>query len=125
MGKNISLLTAFVFLGLFLFISPSYSIAQVNTDVSISAQVSGGGGGGDDDGNSIGSDTIVTPELIKEILKTADYNHDLKVDIIDLSILLFFYGKRGPSIAPYDLNGDGFIGLEDISVMLYYWSLVD
>ncbi len=85
----------------------------------ISAQVLPTGGN-----NNGGGGSGVSPEIIKNILITADYNKDNRVDIIDLSILLFFYGQSGPLVTRYDLNKDGKIGLEDISVMLYYWTLL-
>ncbi|MEK7464461.1 MAG: dockerin type I domain-containing protein [Patescibacteria group bacterium] len=50
-----------------------------------------------------------------------DFNKDGKCNIVDLSILLFHYGKAGSQITPYDLNKDGKIDLIDISILLYYW----
>lgn len=51
-----------------------------------------------------------------------DFNNDGKCDIVDLSIILFYYGKTGREITPYDLNKDGKIDLIDISILFYYWS---
>ena len=53
--------------------------------------------------------------------KIADFNCDGRVDILDLSILLYYVGKSSPVIDPYDLSVDGKIDLKDISVMFYYW----
>jgi hypothetical protein len=117
-------------------ICPSPGLCTINPPdapaVSVSAQVGPTAVIITNSGNSIESIEYVNyptkedikkyEEAKKEILNTADYNKDSRVDIIDLSILLYYYGKYGPTIAKYDLNGDGFIGLEDISVMLYYWT---
>lgn len=62
-------------------------------------------------------------ELKKRVIAESDFNHDSVVDIIDLSILLFYYNKIGSIITPYDLNKDGRIGIEDISIMFYYWTI--
>ncbi len=91
--------------------------------VGLTNVVTGGGGSG-----SIfyltEEEVAKIEELKKKIFKAADYNSDGRVDIIDLSIMLYYYGQRGPTIVRYDLNADGVIGLEDISIMLYYWTIV-
>lgn len=58
----------------------------------------------------------------EEILKRVDFNGDGKVDLVDLSILLFYHNKTGPQIVRYDLNSDRKIDLIDISILLYYWT---
>lgn len=79
---------------------------------------SGGGGGGG---------TYEYPKLTQEekkrIIKIADFNKDNRVDIEDLSILLYYYGISGKEIASYDLNKDKTIDILDVSIMLYYWSV--
>ncbi len=51
----------------------------------------------------------------------ADLNCDGRVNLIDFSILAFWYKK--PSPPPLDdLNSDGKIDLTDFSIMAYYWS---
>lgn len=57
-----------------------------------------------------------------KFLKTADFNRDIKVNIVDLSIMLFYFDKSGSLIQPYDLNDDGKLDLIDISIFLYYWT---
>jgi len=57
-----------------------------------------------------------------KFLKTADFNRDGKVNIIDLSIMLFYSDKSWPITDPYDLNDDAKLDLIDISIFLYYWS---
>jgi hypothetical protein len=49
----------------------------------------------------------------------ADLNRDGKVDITDLSILLYNWGK--PKNALADLNHDARVNITDFSILLYYW----
>ncbi len=49
----------------------------------------------------------------------ADLNKDGKVNLIDFSILLFYWGKT-EKLA--DINSDGRVGLTDFSIMMYYWT---
>ncbi len=53
--------------------------------------------------------------------RRADLNNDGKVDIVDLSIMLFWYNKPNPP-PKIDLSSDGKVDLVDISIMLYYWT---
>lgn len=48
-----------------------------------------------------------------------DLNHDKKVDLIDLSILLYNWGVPKDPLA--DLNKDGIVDLIDFSIMMFYW----
>lgn len=41
--------------------------------------------------------------------------------MIDLSILLYYYGERGDIVRRYDLNRSGIVGLADVSILMYYW----
>ena len=55
--------------------------------------------------------------------KTADLNHDSKVNIIDFSILLYWWNNttsKGLGIA--DINTDGKINIVDFSIMLFQWT---
>lgn len=64
----------------------------------------------------------VTTDITDEsTCRTADANCDDVVDLIDFSILAFWYKKVG---APdkIDLNHDGKINLIDFSIMAYYWT---
>jgi hypothetical protein len=51
----------------------------------------------------------------------ADFNHDHKVNIFDLSILLSHYGRTG-SIG--DMNGDGKVNVFDLSIFLNCYGFV-
>jgi len=66
----------------------------------------------------------ISPEEKKKIISIADFNNDGRVDIIDLSILLYY--NEHPQLkdfSRYDLNKDGVLDIFDISIMLYYWQV--
>jgi len=54
--------------------------------------------------------------------KGADLNFDGKVNIIDFSILLYFWGQTKPSNPCADINFDGIVNIFDFSIMMYYWT---
>jgi hypothetical protein len=52
---------------------------------------------------------------------SSDLNKDGKIDLIDFSVLAYWYGRmRAP--ASVDLSGDGTIDLSDFSILAYYWT---
>jgi hypothetical protein len=55
----------------------------------------------------------------EEICPRADFNKDGRTNLIDFSILLYWWGKYNPCV---DQNGDGIINLPDFSILLYYWT---
>lgn len=55
-------------------------------------------------------------------LSQIDVNCDGRVDIQDLSILLFFYNRTGSAIARYDFNRNSTVDFPDASVMMFYWT---
>ncbi|MBI4136023.1 MAG: hypothetical protein HY481_00520 [Candidatus Vogelbacteria bacterium] len=52
--------------------------------------------------------------------KNPDLNGDGRVNLTDLSILLYHYEKPNPP-AQYDLNDDGLVNLTDLSILFYSW----
>jgi hypothetical protein len=52
----------------------------------------------------------------------ADINKDHAVNLIDFSILLFFWNKEKPSQLRVDINKDGIANIIDFSIMLFYWT---
>lgn len=52
----------------------------------------------------------------------ADINMDGNVDIIDFSILLYYWLQRNPANARADINHDSTVNIIDFSVMLYFWT---
>jgi hypothetical protein len=51
----------------------------------------------------------------------ADFTGDCRVNLIDFSILVYWFGRPNPPLE-IDLNGDGVIDLVDFSVLVYYWT---
>lgn len=51
----------------------------------------------------------------------ADLNSDCKVDLVDFSILAYWY-KRSNVPARIDLQKNGVVDLADFSIMAYYWT---
>ena len=53
----------------------------------------------------------------------SDLNRDGRVDLIDFSILIFWWGTDGGnSNPPADINGDGIVNLADFSILLFNWT---
>ncbi len=53
----------------------------------------------------------------------SDLNRDGKVNLIDFSILIFWWGSPGGnSNPPADINQNGKVGLEDFSILLFNWT---
>ncbi len=53
----------------------------------------------------------------------ADLNRDGKINLIDFSILLYWWGTDGgDSNPPADINSDGRVSLTDFSIMLFNWT---
>lgn len=53
----------------------------------------------------------------------ADLNRDGRVDLIDFSILIFWWGTDGgDSDPPADINQDGVVNLADFSILLFNWT---
>jgi hypothetical protein len=69
--------------------------------------------------------TVGTEDVAAPVANTApakgDFNGDGKVNLIDFSILAYWYGRPNPP-AEFDLNGDGKINLIDFSTLAYYWT---
>jgi len=56
------------------------------------------------------------------ICKGADLNFDNKINIVDFSILLYFWGQKTPGNACADINFDGIVSIVDFSIMMYWWT---
>jgi len=61
-------------------------------------------------------------QIIPECSPHGDINNDGYVDIVDFSILLYFWGQTNPSNPCADINRDGIVDIIDFSIMLYWWS---
>jgi len=56
------------------------------------------------------------------VCEGADLNFDGKINLIDFSILLYFWGQSSPSNRCVDINFDGIVDLVDFSIMMYWWT---
>lgn len=58
-----------------------------------------------------------------QVTTPSDLNRDGRVNLIDFSILIFWWGTDGgDSNPPADINGNGRVGLEDFSILLFNWT---
>jgi hypothetical protein len=64
---------------------------------------------------------LVLPEG-EALCRGADLNFDGSVDIIDFSILLYFWGQTEPENPCADINFDGIVDIFDFSIMMYWWT---
>lgn len=64
---------------------------------------------------------IVTPS-VSCLSLIGDINCDGKVNLIDFSIMAYWYKLRSAPPANVDLNGDGKIRLVDFSILAYHWT---
>ena len=56
-------------------------------------------------------------------ISSSDLNRDGKVNLVDFSILVFWWGTDGGTSNPSaDINGNGKVGLEDFSILLFNWT---
>jgi len=61
--------------------------------------------------------SVASPEY-----QGADLSQDGKVNIIDFSILLYFWHSTAPENIRTDINRDGIVNLVDFSIMMYQWT---
>ncbi len=53
----------------------------------------------------------------------SDLSRDGKINLVDFSILIFWWGTAGgDSNPPADINGNAKVGLEDFSILLFNWT---
>lgn len=52
----------------------------------------------------------------------ADLNLDKKVDLVDFSILLYFWEQESPENRCADINSDKIVDIIDFSIMMYQWN---
>lgn len=71
--------------------------------------------------NLIIGDKSIIKDLTKQCAGPTDYNCDNRVDLVDFSILLYWFDKTSVPAA-VDLNGDKRADLTDFSILMYYWT---
>jgi cysteine-rich repeat protein len=58
-----------------------------------------------------------------KVTTPSDLNRDGKINLIDFSILIFWWGTdAGNSDPSADINGNGRVGIEDFSILLFNWT---
>ncbi len=67
----------------------------------------------------VGNKTILAEE--KKVIEKGDLNNDKRVNIVDFSIIAFWYNKSTPP-ATSDLNSDGKVNLIDFSILAFNWT---
>lgn len=65
---------------------------------------------------------VVNPLAPCDGKQASDLNCDGRVDIIDFSVLLFFWHQHNPANSRADINKDGLVNITDFSIMLYQWT---
>ncbi len=68
-------------------------------------------------GFTVGTETVLNTGCPAK----GDFTNDCKVNIIDFSILAYWYGRAGAPLE-LDLSNDGIISLVDFSILAYYWT---
>jgi hypothetical protein len=88
------------------------------------SQCTSGGGGGGGGGGAIASlvRALFVPRI--SISNRVDLNGDGRINIADLSILLYYYNTQDTNedAKKLDFDGDGKITIKDISILFYYWN---
>ena len=54
-----------------------------------------------------------------QICGRADFNKDNKTNLVDFSVMLYWWGKYNPCA---DQNQDGMVNLPDFSILMYWWT---
>ena len=54
-------------------------------------------------------------------ISAVDFNEDARVNIVDFSILAYWYKRPNPP-SRFDLNHDGTIDIRDFSILAFYWT---
>jgi hypothetical protein len=74
-------------------------------------------------GFQVGSQNVLRPAApISCEARRGDVNCDYRVNLIDYSIVAYWYNRPGTVPAKVDLNGDGRVTLVDLSILAYYWT---
>ncbi len=66
----------------------------------------------------VGNKTVAPPS---QSIACGDFNSDNRVNLIDFSILVYWFNKQNPP-AKVDCNSDNVVDLIDFSILMYYWT---
>lgn len=99
---------------------PTLAAAAAGSTGGTSVTLQGGGGG------VVVQATSTTPRPRSPCddvaIQQVDLSGDCKVDIVDLSILLYYYERTGPQISRYDFSDNLQVDFPDVSIMMFYWT---
>lgn len=110
---------------------------NVTTDWRYCSSGSGGGGGSGGSGggggtgyyNGTGTITVATSPYTPPVgsycdaqARIGDFNCDGRVNLVDLSIFLYYYHRADTGASRYDLNRNGTVDFPDISILMYHWT---
>lgn len=70
----------------------------------------------------VGTENIARDTQVPTDCRKADINCNGRVDLVDYSILVYWYQRAGELPPRVDLNGDRVITLVDLSILAYYWT---
>lgn len=78
-------------------------------------------------GFKIGLNTVLTPKTEKKVELKIDPSGDGKVNLVDFSILAYWYKRPISNISTavkskIDINNDGKVDLKDFSILAYHWT---
>ncbi len=104
-----------------------YSISFDTSTVSVAAHIAKArfitGTGTQKTESSYGTALSLFVGVEGKATSNSDLNRDGKVNLIDFSILIFWWGTPGGnSNPPADINGNAKVGLEDFSILLFNWT---
>jgi hypothetical protein len=80
---------------------------------------------GDNSENSKTLNFFVTEETTPnpcDSASPADLNCDGRVNLVDFSILMFYWQEKTPANSRADINRDGLVDIIDFSIMMFYWT---
>lgn len=67
------------------------------------------------------NEVSAVPQIGETCPPKADFNADCRVNIVDFSILIYWFIRPNP-LARIDLNSDTRVNLQDFSIMAFYWT---
>jgi len=122
-GVGISTSTTFTVRGGFL----HFSVPASATTAPTSSGGGGGGGGGGGSGTGGGGGGTgyqQAPSRLRApgLLCGVDFNDDDRVDMVDLSILLYYYDDTESSPGCFDIDENGRVDFPDVSILMFYWT---
>lgn len=56
------------------------------------------------------------------LVKIPDFNGDARVNIVDVSVMIYWFKKSVPGGFFADLNNNGVVDIADFSILVFYWT---